>query len=244
MRVLRPALPRPRRCWPPRCWPAAPTTSAARRRPTRARSRVDLRRHGVRALGDRGRPPGNLAFEVTNTGTQVTEFYLLAEDGLRIVGEVENIGPGLTRDLVVTAPAGTYVTACKPGMIGDGIRGRLHRHRLRRDAGAERRRHGARRRRRTRNYAAYVKDQSAQLLARDRGVRRRSTRPATTTRRARSTPSRARTGSGSRPSRSRSVTSTRRWTPREADLEPGQQWTGWHRIEKDLWPRAPRTTRR
>ena len=23
---------------------------------------------------------------------------------------------------------------------------------------------------------------------------------------------------------------------READLEPGQEWTGWHRIEKDLWP--------
>ena len=23
---------------------------------------------------------------------------------------------------------------------------------------------------------------------------------------------------------------------READLEPGQEWTGWHLIEKDLWP--------
>ena len=23
---------------------------------------------------------------------------------------------------------------------------------------------------------------------------------------------------------------------READLTPGQKWTGWHRIEKDLWP--------
>ena len=23
---------------------------------------------------------------------------------------------------------------------------------------------------------------------------------------------------------------------READLEPGQEWTGWHQIEKDLWP--------
>ena len=27
---------------------------------------------------------------------------------------------------------------------------------------------------------------------------------------------------------------------READLEEGQEWTGWHRIEKDLWP--PRRT--
>jgi iron uptake system component EfeO len=23
---------------------------------------------------------------------------------------------------------------------------------------------------------------------------------------------------------------------READLEPGQEWAGWHRLEKDLWP--------
>ncbi len=27
---------------------------------------------------------------------------------------------------------------------------------------------------------------------------------------------------------------------READLEPGQKWTGWHLIEKDLWPAARR----
>ena len=52
----------------------------------------------------------------------MTEFYLLAEDGLRIVGEVENVGPGLSRDLVVIAPEGKYFTACKPGMVGDGIR--------------------------------------------------------------------------------------------------------------------------
>ncbi len=26
---------------------------------------------------------------------------------------------------------------------------------------------------------------------------------------------------------------------READLEPGQEWTGWHLLEKDLWPPAP-----
>ena len=27
---------------------------------------------------------------------------------------------------------------------------------------------------------------------------------------------------------------------READLEQGQKWTGWHLIEKDLWPRGGR----
>ena len=65
---------------------------------------------------------GTLTFDVKNDGSQVTEFYLLGEDGLRIVGEVENIGPQLSRELVVNAPAGSYVTACKPGMKGDGIR--------------------------------------------------------------------------------------------------------------------------
>ncbi|PRY39505.1 iron uptake system protein EfeO [Umezawaea tangerina] len=65
---------------------------------------------------------GNVTFEITNKGTKVTEFYLYAE-GDRILGEVENIGPGLTRRLIVEATdAGKLQTACKPGMVGDGIR--------------------------------------------------------------------------------------------------------------------------
>ena len=66
-------------------------------------------------------PAGTVRFTVNNSGDQVTEFYLLADDGLRIVGEAENIGPGLSRDLVVQLDAGSYFTACKPGMTGDGI---------------------------------------------------------------------------------------------------------------------------
>jgi iron uptake system component EfeO len=65
---------------------------------------------------------GNVTFEVTNTGSKVTEFYLYAP-GDRIMGEVENITPGLTRRLIVEVPeVGKYQTACKPGMNGDGIR--------------------------------------------------------------------------------------------------------------------------
>ncbi|MFI6101070.1 iron uptake system protein EfeO [Lentzea sp. NPDC051213] len=66
---------------------------------------------------------GNVTFEVTNKGSKVTEFYLYAE-GDRILGEVENIGPGLTRKLIVeVTESGKLQTACKPGMKGDGIRG-------------------------------------------------------------------------------------------------------------------------
>jgi len=64
---------------------------------------------------------GPQTFKVTNNGSKVTEFYVYAE-GDRIMGEVENIGPGLSRDLVVDLGKGTYEGACKPGMIGDGIR--------------------------------------------------------------------------------------------------------------------------
>ena len=53
-------------------------------------------------------PSGNLTFSVTNGGAKVTEFYLLAGDGLRIIGEIENIGPGLSRDLVLRAGPGDY----------------------------------------------------------------------------------------------------------------------------------------
>ncbi len=68
-------------------------------------------------------PTGPVTFEVTNKGTKMTEFYLYAE-GDRILGEVENIGPGLSRKLIVeVTEAGKLQTACKPGMKGDGIRG-------------------------------------------------------------------------------------------------------------------------
>ena len=48
---------------------------------------------------------GTVRFAVTNAGDDVTEFYLLGDDGLRVISEVENVGPGLTRDLVVAGQA-------------------------------------------------------------------------------------------------------------------------------------------
>jgi len=70
-----------------------------------------------------GAPAGNITFSVNNAGSKVTEFYLYGV-GDRIMGEVENVGPGTTRQLIVEVPeGGAYTTACKPGMVGDGIRG-------------------------------------------------------------------------------------------------------------------------
>src|SRR5262245_18709410 len=65
--------------------------------------------------------PGSVVFGVTNDGAKVTEFYVYG-DGGQVIDEVENIGPGVRRELKVDLAAGTYTTACKPGMTGDGIR--------------------------------------------------------------------------------------------------------------------------
>lgn len=64
---------------------------------------------------------GTHTFSVTNKGNDPTEVYVYG-DGDTVVGEVENIGPGLTRQLEVTLTAGSYSVACKPGQKGDGIR--------------------------------------------------------------------------------------------------------------------------
>ncbi len=69
-------------------------------------------------------PAGAHVFTVKNAGSKTTEFYVYGS-GDRVVGEVENIAPGLTRELHVELAAGSYQTACKPGMVGNGIRSTL-----------------------------------------------------------------------------------------------------------------------
>ena len=64
---------------------------------------------------------GTITFSVTNDGSKVNEFYVLGANKLTIIGEVENIAPGATRDLTVQVGPGDYYTNCKPGMIGAGV---------------------------------------------------------------------------------------------------------------------------
>ncbi|UOQ58658.1 EfeM/EfeO family lipoprotein [Leucobacter allii] len=64
---------------------------------------------------------GTVTFDVRNDGEQVTEFYVLGSNELTIVGEVENIAPGANRELTVQVGPGDYFTSCKPGMIGAGV---------------------------------------------------------------------------------------------------------------------------
>ncbi|MFN8024463.1 MAG: iron uptake system protein EfeO [Acidimicrobiales bacterium] len=183
-------------------------------------------------------PSGNLVFEITNDGSQVTEFYLLGEDGLRIVGEVENIGPGITRNLVVSATPGTYVTACKPGMTGDGIRGTFTVVEGEGSATAPADADvAALLTTATEQYRLYVEDQVADLVTKTQQFADLYT---------------GGDDDGARALYADARTHWERIEPvaesfgdldpkldlREADLAESQEWTGWHRIEKDLWPPA------
>lgn len=64
---------------------------------------------------------GTNTFTITNDGDRVTEFYLLGDDGLRIVSEQENIAPGASAQLTVSLQPGDYFTACKPGLRGANV---------------------------------------------------------------------------------------------------------------------------
>ncbi|MFI8099693.1 iron uptake system protein EfeO [Streptomyces sp. NPDC086023] len=66
-------------------------------------------------------PAGKVVLEVENKGSKVTEVYVLFPDD-RIVTERENIGPGTKATITAEIKAGDYAIACKPGMKGDGIR--------------------------------------------------------------------------------------------------------------------------
>lgn len=171
---------------------------------------------------------GTSTFAITNAGSKVTEFYVYAP-GDRVMGEVENIVPGLTRDVIVELPAGTYEAACKPGMIGKGIRNPLTvsgEHTPLTD--------DAKLADATASYKRYIKSQSDTLLVKTQEFvdavkagdidKAKALFPVARTYWERIEPV-AEIFGDLDPA----------IDAREADLEEGQEWTGYHKIEKDLW---------
>ncbi|TDQ04263.1 iron uptake system component EfeO [Labedaea rhizosphaerae] len=173
---------------------------------------------------------GTLTFEVTNNGTRTTEFYLYGE-GDRIMGEVENIGPGLKRTLRVEVPdAGKYTTACKPGMQGDGIRADFTvTGGAQRQASTDTKLAEA-----TKSYKRYVDNQIVALISETQRFAdavkagkvedAKKLYPVTRTYYERIEPVAEKFGE-----------LDPKLDLREADLESGDKWTGYHRLEKDLW---------
>ena len=63
-------------------------------------------------------PAGPTSFEITNDGADaVSEFEVL--DGGKVLGERENLTPGLSGDFSITLKPGTYVTSCPGGTTAD-----------------------------------------------------------------------------------------------------------------------------
>ncbi|SCE71468.1 iron uptake system protein EfeO [Micromonospora mirobrigensis] len=172
---------------------------------------------------------GQATFSVTNSGSKVNEFYVYAA-GDRVMGEVENIAPGLTRELRVELPAGAYETACKPGMSGRGIRGALKVS----GGSAAPKAADALLTEATAGYQRYVTSQTAELLTRTGEfvaavkagdvAKAKALYPVTRTYWERIEPVAESFGD-----------LDPKIDGREEVIEEGMEFTGFHRIEKDLW---------
>jgi iron uptake system component EfeO len=173
---------------------------------------------------------GPTTFDITNNGSKVTEFYVYGE-GDRVMGEVENISPGLDRKLIVQlAEPGKYQTACKPGMIGDGLRAdfTVTGDTVQTDTEGKFKEAAD-------NYKRYVNSQTEALIpAVDTFVAaiKKGDIPAAKAQYpiARTYYERIEPVAESFPD-----DLDPRIDLREADLEPGQKWTGFHALEKQLW---------
>ena len=108
-------------------------------------------------------PSGVVTFTMTNNGTVANEFEILTENKLQIVSEQENIGPGTTASLTTALSEGTYYAACKPNMVGE-LKG-VTELTITKGAAVEVSEDVAElEKQAVTNYTAYVRDQVGQLL--------------------------------------------------------------------------------
>ncbi len=179
-------------------------------------------------------PAGPVSFTVDNGGSKVTEFYLYSADGKRIVGEVENIGPGLQGKLTVTAEEGAYLAACKPGMAGSGIRSAFTVTAPPEGVSAPSADQVLISKAQN-QYRTWVQRQSEALVVATREFLAAYTAGNDDRARARYPTARAHY-EVIEPVAESFGSLDPELDAREPDVEPGTKWTGWHRIEKDLWP--------
>lgn len=174
---------------------------------------------------------GNNSFEVTNNGKKITEFYVYT-DGGRVVGEVENIGPGASRKLLVEIPkAGDYKVTCKPGMVGEGIG---HDFTVTGDevslAEGDDKLAAA-----VDGYLRYVRSQTTALKEQTETFNQAIQDGDVARAKELFAPARTYYERIEPIAESFPDDLDPRIDLREADLEDGQKWTGYHRIEKQLW---------
>ncbi|MBT2449902.1 peptidase M75 family protein [Streptomyces sp. ISL-43] len=173
-------------------------------------------------------PAGKVQIEVENKGSKVTELYVLFPDD-RIVTERENIGPGTKATITAELKAGDYEIACKPGMKGDGIRqqvkatgtGTAEKRSPEADAAVA-------------AYRKYVQEQADETLPKAQAFA--DAVKAGDVEAAKKAYAPSRVGwERTEPVAESFGDIDPKVDVREDGLEPGQEWTGWHKLEKSLF---------
>jgi len=180
---------------------------------------------------------GAVTFSLTNNGTDVNEFEILADDQLRIVGEKENVTPGQTVDYTAQLDPGTYYTACKFQLVGapiglaeftvtgEAVAGDENRQALEKEA--------------VTNYVSYIRSQVGELLPQVQAFVDAYESGDDETARALFASTRV-SYERIEPTAEAFGDLDPKIDYREVDaLAEGLDWTGFHRIEKDLWVPAP-----
>ncbi|MFE4599242.1 iron uptake system protein EfeO [Kitasatospora indigofera] len=175
-------------------------------------------------------PAGHVEIAIQNKGSKVTEVYVYG-DGDRIITERENIGPGTKATINAEIKAGTYEVACKPGMTGDGIRQKVT---VTPGAGAAPAKADARLDQALADYRKYAQEQADATIPVVEQFA--AAVNAGDLEKAKSLFAASRVGwERTEPVAESFGDIDPKTDTREDALEAGQEWTGWHRIEKSLW---------
>ena len=179
------------------------------------------------AVSTKELPAGHVELSVENQGSRVTEVELLFPDD-RIVTERENLGPGTKAKVTAEVKAGSYQIACVPGMKGDGIRQKIA------VTGGTAAQRSPEMDAAVAAYRKYAQTQADETLPRVKVF--------TDAVRAGDIPAAQKAFAPSRTGWERTEPVAESFgdidpkTDTRADgLEPGQKWTGWHALEKQLW---------
>ncbi|MFD5086530.1 iron uptake system protein EfeO [Kitasatospora sp. NPDC058406] len=173
-------------------------------------------------------PAGHIVLDIANKGSKTTEVYVYAA-GDKIVTERENIGPGTKATVNAEIKAGSYEIACKPGMVGDGIRQKITVTGEGSAAAVDPRLTAA-----VDAYRTYAQEQADATVPAVEAFA--AAIKGGDLEKAKSLYAPSRTGwERTEPVAESFGDVDPKTDTREDGLEPGQEWTGWHKLEKSLW---------
>ncbi len=170
---------------------------------------------------------GTVVVRTTARTEQATELYVERPDG-SVVAERANVDPGDSEDMVVEMPPGDYVLRCKPGKTGDGITAKVS------AAGGTTAASDPRLAKAVDGYRAFVLTGAKDSLAKTKQLAAAIDQGDAAAAKALYAPSREGWESLEPVAESFGDLDPK-MDLREADLEAGQVWTGWHVIEKQLF---------